>query len=241
MTVFRLGRRQLLLILLLSPLAGHNASAAALYTAGHADFGLAYDGGVLDFHFHGAGAFIDGQEVADERYPISNVVTLVTSETMLNLPVDFPPLGALLGQTIWMLPETQFFSLPFLGLATEELNSADWGNLTISLGAVTSPSAAGNFALWQSGTFGETLLHMSTADPAVDLVIMQAGTHSHYNWGFTEPGAWQIEMTASGNHRTDGLKSSTQTLAFHVVPEPSAMVLACMASIFMCLIRRRYN
>ena len=36
---------------------------------------------------------------------------------------------------------------------------------------------------------------------------------------------WQIEITVSGEHVTDGFQSSTETLVFNVVPEPSAYLL----------------
>lgn len=218
-------------------LAVSAAEAALVYTSGHADLGVAYEGGELDFHLHAEGATVGGVDVDDGEYAADEVVILVSPAAMLTVPVDFAPLGVAAGETIWVLPETENPVLPFLGLATEELSSGDWGNITFTLGGVTSPSGAGHFALWQTGSFGSILLRMSTADPGEDGVTMLPNTHSHYNYGFTEPGLWEIEMTVSGTHATDGFKSATETFTFQVVPEPSSVLLAGLgATVFL---RRR--
>lgn len=215
-----------------------SAHAASVYSAGHADYGVAYEGGDLYFHFHAEGAVIDGIENDDVEYDIPDVVTRVSTDAMMTLPIDFPPLAASSGQSVWILPEVQDPNLPFLGLATEELDPSEWGNLTFTLGTVTPPGGAGEFALWQSGSFGELLLRMSTADPGADTITLLPGGHSHYNFGFTTPGIWQIEMTVSGTHVTDGFKSTTETLTFNVVPEPSAALLGALG-IWGLLGRRR--
>ncbi len=201
------------------------SSDAAVYSSGHADFGVAYEGGVFDFHVHAAGATIDGVDVDDEEYEASEIVTLVPAAATVILPVDFPALGAVAGQNIWVLPEQENPVLPFLGLATEELAPAEWGDITFTLGSVVSPSGAGHFAVWQTGSFGTLLLHMSTADPGPDFFVTQAGTHSHHNYGFSEPGIWEIELTVSGTHVTDGFVSATETFQFQVVPESSVVLL----------------
>jgi surface-anchored protein len=214
-------------------------ASAALYTSGHGDFGVAYEAGDFHFHFHADGATVDGSVTGDVEYDIPDVTVIASTSSSLVLPIDFPALGANTGQTIWVLPEVQDPDLPFLGLATEELELSEWGNITFTLGNVTSPSGNGEFALWQSGSFGEVLLRMSTADPGNDSLILPPGSHAHYNWGFTEAGTWQIEMTVSGTHVTDGFQSSTETLTFHVVPEPASALLGGLGMLGLLLRRRR--
>ncbi|RYD62277.1 MAG: PEP-CTERM sorting domain-containing protein [Verrucomicrobiaceae bacterium] len=215
------------------------AFSAVVYTDGHADFGVGYEDGELHFHFHAEGATVDGIERDDEEFDLPDVITTVSTDAMMTLPVDFAPLNVQTGDTIWVLPEVQSMTIPFLGLATEELSAGEWGNITFTLGAVTSPSGNGEFALWQSGSFGELLLRMSTADPGADSLSLLPGSHSHYNWGFTEAGLWEIEMTISGTHATDGFKSTTGTLVFQVIPEPSAYLLGGLGLAGFALRRRR--
>jgi surface-anchored protein len=212
---------------------------AATYTQGHGDFGAAYEDGTFDFHFHGEGATIDGTYREDEEFAISDIIVLASEESMITLPIAFSPLGAEVGDTIWVLPEVQNLALPFLGLATEDLSGSEWGNITFTLDSVVSPSGTGDFALWQSGSFGEALVRMSTADPGVDQVVLAPGSHAHYNWGFTEAGNWEIQITVSGTHITDGFVSATQTLSFQVIPEPSAVLLGGFGLLGLAIRRRR--
>lgn len=234
----RPGRKGLVAVALLAALCLPPAGAA-VYTEGHADYGLAYSGGALDFHFHAEGATVDGIERDDEEFALEDVVTRVTQDAMLTLPVDFPALGADSGASVWVLPEVNDPALPFAGLATEELSAAEWGDLSFALGTVASPSGSGHFALWQSGSFGELLLRMSTADPGPDTLDLLPGSHAHYNWGFTEAGIWEIEFIVSGTHVTDGFKSTSGTLVFEVVPEPSSLLLCGLGGMLAFTRRRR--
>ena len=213
-------------------------SSAALYTDGHGDFGLAYEDGGLYFHFHAGGATVDGFETEGE-FDLSDVVTVVSTDALVMLPADMPALGAGSGQSVWVLPQSQDVMLPFLGLATEELPAGQWTDITFTLGAVTSPSGAGHFALWQNDVFGSPIIRMSTADPGADELMMNAGSHAHYNWGFTEAGTWTVEMTASGTHVTDGFMRTTETMTFQVVPEPSAVLVSCASAALLAFRRKR--
>lgn len=212
-------------------------SCAALYTDGHGDFGLAYEHGGLHFHFHAGGATVDGYETEGE-FELSDVITVVSAEASVVLSADMPAMGAGSGQSIWVLPQSQNELLPFLGLSAGELPSAQWSGLSFSLGTVSSPSGAGHFSLWQSDSFGDAIIRMSTADPGADVVSINAGSHAHYNWGFSEPGIWTLNMTASGTHVTDGFKQTTETITFLVVPEPSAVLLS-MGSLAILATRRK--
>lgn len=213
-------------------------SSAALYTDGHGDFGLAYENGNLHFHFHAGGATVDGYET-DGEFELADVITVVSTDALMVLPVDMPALGAGSGQSVWVLPQSQNVMLPFLGLATEELPAGQWTDITFTLGTVNSPSGAGHFALWQYDVFGDTIIRMSTADPGVDEVTLGADSHAHHNWGFTEAGIWTIELTASGTHAMDGFKQTTEIITFQVVPEPSAVLVSCASAVLLAFRRKR--
>lgn len=225
-----------------------SAHAALAYTGGHGDIGVAYEGpGDLFLHLHlgeaGDPATVDGSPVVDGEYEPEDIDITVPAagEIVLGTAVTF--LGATSGQSIWLLPASasgaDAIGAPFLGWATEELNPADWvGNITFTLNFVNAPGGSGNFAVWQTDGLGAVSnLAMSTADPGADVLSQAAGVHDHYNIAFTKAGLWEIGITVSGTHVTDGLVSDSGTLRFNVVPEPSTALLGALG--LLALIRRR--
>lgn len=218
-----------------------SSTHAAVYTEGHADLGVAYEDGELHFHFHGEGAVIDGQDVEDQEYDPADIIIQGASTSLLVLPegFDLAGLGKSAGDSVWVLPWTQEPGLPFLGTASEELNPADWiGGITFTLGTIVSPSGSGHFAMWRYGVFGDVLLDMSSLT-GPGSVTTATGGHDHFNFGFTEPGEWEITLTASGTHVTDGFKSDTETFRFQIVPEPASATLAAFGAIAILIRRRR--
>jgi len=157
-------------------------------------------------------------------------------------PALYTGIGAGAGESYWVLPATNQVGVPFLGIATEELSGPDWvGAITFTLGTVTSPTGAGDFSLWNFDINGLPEFFFSTNSPASTpgnnvYAPAQIG-HDHFNWGFTEPGDWDIELTVAGEHVTDGPLSSTRNFTFTVVPEPSSALLAVLGSTV--LLRRR--
>lgn len=225
-----------------------SAEAALAWTGGHGDIGVGYHGpGDLHLHLHlgeaGDPATVDGSPVVDQEYDPDQVDITVPSTTRMVLSSSVSFLGAAAGQAIWLLPASgssaDALGAPFLGWATEELNPADWtGNLTFTLTSVISPSGNGHFAVWQTDAFGGvSTLAMSTADPGADVLSQAAGLHDHYNVGFTEAGLWEIGITVSGTHVTDGAVSDSGTFRFMVVPEPSTALLGGLG--LLAMLRRR--
>lgn len=207
------------LVLGLSPVV----HAASLLSGGHIDgpaFGYDTLGG-LEPHFHNEGgadgAIINGTRVtAGTEYEPDELIIFVR-------PTSTTSIGA---TTYYWLPETEAAAfannVPFVGIGLEELNPGDWvgGTLTLSLLSVSGP---GSFRLWQDDGFGGEVDFLNPA-ASINSFTLAAGSHTHYNWGFTELGDYALEFEISGTHQVDGVQSASATY-FYAVPEPSSALL----------------
>ncbi len=224
--------------------------SAANYTAGHGDIGIAYEdeGSGPEFHFHyhiGSTAIVDGSPVGGVdgvEYEPGELVTFVPSSTELLMPTA-PALeagtGVAAGGSLWVLPISSMADTPFLGIATEELAADDWvGNIVFTLNSVVSPSGSGHFSVWDSDSFGNPTFHFSTAT-GENTLALPAGVHAHFNYGFSEPGTWTVDLSVTGTHVTDGFMSDSGTFTFQVVPEPSTALLGGLGGLAFCMRRRR--
>jgi surface-anchored protein len=219
-------------------------SAATLYrlTGGHMDapaFGYvsvaekALDNSLTQgfephLHNHGGpdGSIINGvRETMDSEFEPGDVTIVVAelSTTTLN------------SQNYYWLPQDENDAanngVPFLGIGLEELDPSDWtGSMTITLSGITGPGA---FVLWQDGFPNPTIF----ADSVNDSFTLAAGSHTHFNWGFTEKGIYELEFAISGVHGVDGFQTASGIYTFEVIPEPSALLLGAMGGL--ALLRRR--
>lgn len=210
--------------------SGLSLQAIDTWSDGHGDFGLGVEDNALHFHAHlHSGAAVNGSPLgSDAEYEPADVLVQVPEDAKIAAPTSIPALDLLTGEDLWLLPQSNPpTSMPFLGIATEELTPSDWtGDIVFSLGAVTSPSGNGYFALRQfnSQTVSLDYYFSSRGDAYTEdnnLLALSAGTHAHFDWLFTEIGTWTIELTAGGTHNTLGALSDTQTFTFNVVPEPA--------------------
>ncbi len=231
------------------------ASAQNHYTAGHGDIGIAYEdegsGPELFLHGHlGSNAIVNGAPLGGlngAEFEPGDFVTVVPESQKFTgfLPPSFAPTGYA-GQ-LWTISQVEVAGVPFLGFATEELAPADWtGSLTFTLNSVLSPSGSGYFSVWASDSFGTPVFEFSTANPAAtsngnNTLLIPAGTHAHYNIGFTEAGIWQVGITVSGTHATDGPLSDSGIFYFAVVPElhETAWLITGVVGLFIALRMRR--
>ncbi len=242
------------LSLIMTLLVGAVASpaSAVLYTAGHGDIGIAYEeepGEPPEFFFHNhvsPNAVVDGVSGNDEEFEAGVLTIVVPASTMLSQTDSDLDTGTGVsgGAPIWVLPQSQSVAqtqgAPYLGFATEELVSTEWGMITFELISVTSPSGSGTFSAWDFDGFGNPSFHLSSNSVGDNSgITVPAGGEAHFNLGFSELGDWGIELRVSGTS-TDpsiGFQESTETFNFSVVPEPSSALLALLGSL--ALIRRR--
>ncbi len=219
------------------------AGATSVYSLGHADFGIGYDGGFeLHHHVHD-GATVNGSTiVGDAEFgpgDLAVLVPFITENRPAGSQYDF--LGVSSGIPVWTLPEIENVNKPFYGLGSEELDPLDFaGSLTLELVNVISAPAGGNFSLWQDNG-GTPLVRFATSDgiDGLDSFLISPGGHEHYNWSFTQPGIYELEFRVSGTHNVDGLGSDTATFSFAVAPEPSKALFAGVGFGFVLFRRRR--
>ncbi|MEM9586900.1 MAG: FG-GAP-like repeat-containing protein, partial [Planctomycetota bacterium] len=100
-----------------------------------------------------------------------------------------------------------------------------WAKATLSDVRHTNPDGTvgnGDFSVWGFRPFGEVFVMMATHDDGVanandagldvtdgissdDALWVSAGSHSHYNFGFTQPGRYEVDLTLSAYFGDDGL------------------------------------
>lgn len=203
-----------------------------IYSEGHGDIGIAYEGGAFEPHWHlHAGAAVNSSPLSeDAEYAPGDALAYVPNPSVsrpAGAQWDF--LGTAAGSPLWTLPQSNTAGKPFLGIASEELTASEWSSLTLSLVGLSGPSG-GHFSLWQGDAFGSPVVKMASSDgfSGADTMSMIPGGHDHYFFGFTEPGVYQVTLKWDGTHTGDGAISATETFAFGVtaVPEPGEVGVA---------------
>jgi hypothetical protein len=213
-----------------------NSGGRTVIDQQHTDIGIPYVGGAWDVHVHGDEV---GEFQANEALLYANPGARVE---MPDMPFYNSFIGATAGSTVWIMPQTQSTDLIFLGFGAEEMTQADIDSLVAwnpgdsrgsanTLGKwlrveLVSVSGPGEFSMWANSGFGNPDVFFSTAEGGItsdDVVHVVAGGHSHYNWGFTEAGEYEISLRVS-------------TFA---IPEPSTNLLIAAAGVTLFLVVRR--
>ena len=146
------------------------------------------------------------------------------------------------GSPIWLLPQNNQRGVLFLGVRTvvpagifqSSVNGiyrpSPLGNIALRMTSVTGsgPDAGGRFAMWESTSLGGAEFHFNSANginAADRLDPVPIGSHTHYNWGMTRPGSYQVRFEASGklNPQWGGQVASASTSFTFVVPFSGAI------------------
>lgn len=243
-TFFQKITPSLLAVFLLT--SGPSAFSQALWTAGHGDIGVGYEdeGGGFELHphWHMEGGTVDGTPRADEEFDSGSLVLVVpnipNALATRNASAIWDPIGVGAGETFWRISSNSQAGVPYLGWATEELDETDWlGDITFTLSGLVAP---GDLSLYYFPD-GELTFLWASSDglSGGDAFLLSPGVHEHYNVAFSAPGFYEVEITVSGTHVTDGFQSATQTFGFNVVPEPSSALLLTAGLGILGLVRRR--
>jgi len=152
----------------------------------------------LELHLHST-------EVEPEEFAASDALLPVKAAAKGIRPVgsQFDFIGVAAGQPFWRLPKSQNPALLFLSIGTEELAPVDFGStITWSLISVTGSGggpAPGVFSMWDVDDFGGVVPLMSSSPGAgtPNSLVVSAGGHYHYNYGFTAPGLYNVAFAAT--------------------------------------------
>ena len=191
-----------------------------LALGGHDDGGGGHDHGdheepEWDLHIHDETNDIEYAPDEALLFVGSSAVTVRTGAAATSA-FDF--LGVPVGGKFYVLPQNENPNLLFLGVGAEELEASDFvsGTVHLKLKSVTGP---GHFSMWQS-TFAGPSLAVATADGITneDMILVEPGSHQHFNYAFSKPGYYAITVQSSGVLTDDGhtLESADTTYYFQV-------------------------
>lgn len=223
-------------------------SAWTILTLEHVDLGIAYKAGAWDLHLH--------DESNDIEYAPGEALLYVGDAATTPRPAgtqwDF--IGIAPGEDVWILPAVQNPLLLFLGVGAEEVEAGTFASyfegdprvqasgawLRLELLDVVGP---GHFSVWTSDAFGAPVAWMSSFDRGItahDSLFILEGTHTDYNWTFTETGLYDVTVRASAflDDGAGGLipvmsEEAIYTFGVKAVPEPAAAALLAVGGVLL--------
>lgn len=149
----------------------------------------------------------------------SNQCAVLCPESMqFELPAG-TPLGSP-GDPLWILPQNPYLGVPYVGASAEGVPEGLFAEpFAITLHEVEGP---GHFILWQVDGRGAFTLWMDTRDgiDRTDRILLPAGAHAHFNWGFTTNGTYRLYFRVEGWPVGTGeiVASPVTPFTIHVLP-----------------------
>jgi surface-anchored protein len=198
-----------------------STQAQVIYlTNQHMDFRLKYDSGATDSNRLGLVLGYD----PGHRATNSEVYIVGGTNAQLIIPPssNYSFLGTP-GEPVWVLPQSQNTSLPYLGISAEDIPNGVFNDpMQLELVSVEGP---GNFFMWSVSGAGNppTIKFIATngvVSKQYHLAHPFIGSHEHNNWGFSTNGLYRVTLRANGQF----LGEATNTLgrdvawAFQILP-----------------------
>ena len=159
-----------------------------------------------------SGSFLDNEGVV--KLPLGEVRLLAAPSTRLVLGSPLPQFGTV-NEPVWILSQNNIPGELFLGWRAtypqglfqvkveDQYSPNPLGSISSKFLGVegTGPLRGGEFAMWTSSGFGALEFHFNTTDGVDErdeLNPIPSGGHTHYNWGFTQPGTYQVRFRSEG-------------------------------------------
>ncbi|MGC4044754.1 MAG: choice-of-anchor M domain-containing protein [Armatimonas sp.] len=254
--------RRLLFVLLPLLLILSAASAQTHLTNEHVDLNIG-------FTVPSSFSLLVNDEDNGVNYAPQNAILDVLPPAQTTRPAgsvfDFVGVGA--GQTYYRLPQSQNPNLLYLGVSgfgvsSSSIDSYDaalesagrvsgtgpWVKLSLeSVTGAGGTTAPGFFSAWQSGDTGPNVFMSSFSGgiTSEDALWIVAGGHSHFNWGFSAPGAYEVTFRPSVQRSGTPVTSTDPfTILFNVtsaaIPEPGTLPqLLSLSTCGLLLLRSR--
>ena len=189
---------------------------------GDVDVAVVFDGEQL-----GLEVFWGAQELT---FSAAEAYYLVKANSKISVPASptFRFLGAA-NEPAWVAPQAEVTGKLFLALAGDNLPSGVFvdDQVRVTLKAVQGP---GEFSAYETDAFGSPTIYFNTADQitADDYRDVVAGEHYHMNWGFTEPGTYNVSFEARATLQSTGEEFVSELTEFQyrvVQADPSGVPL----------------
>lgn len=184
-----------LLALLTLLTCGVASADPARFDRGHIDvFNVTADGGSLTLDLQ---EDVTGSHVRRAPEDVDLVVgeAAYTDETA-NVPE--------IGESGYLLPQTQRADLLWPGWDTQEVREGGFGRVDIEFREVSGP---GDVYLFQTGSFGSFEPVLDSDQPQLtsgSRIVQEDPSHVHANWLFTQPGVYTMRVVATA----DGAESN---------------------------------
>lgn len=180
-------------------------SSVVYLTHQHMDFRVEYDANAegtnrLDILLR----YNATSTVGPNYFVVSNQQVYIVGNTNSQLIIPPNPNYAFLGAPgapIWILPQSQDVTLPYLGTSGEDLPFGVFGGpINFELVSVEGP---GNFFAWANTGGGQPpivkfICTNGVVSPQYNKMTPGVGSHEHYNWGFSTNGLYRVTFRPSG-------------------------------------------
>jgi surface-anchored protein len=167
-----------------------------------------------------------GYDSGTDHFVASNQQVYIVGGTNAQLIIpanpDYNFLGAP-GLPIWILPQSQNITLPYVGTSAEDIPSDVFdGPLRFELRSVEGP---GNFFAWANTGAGQPPIIKFICTNGVvatqyNVMTPFTGSHEHYNWGFSTNGLYRVTFRVVGQRigEATNIVGKEVSWAFQLLP-----------------------